>query len=73
MAVNVQDPTGRGRATVFMRLVGSYWMGEARFTAWLLGVMLLGLILASVVLQALINTWNARFFDALEKRAQGDI
>ena len=53
-----------------MRLVGSYWTGTSRVTAWVLGVMLLVLVLASVRLQALINVWNANFFDALEKRAQ---
>ncbi len=73
MAVSAQDPTDRGRATVFMRLVGSYWSGGQRVLAWALGVLLLVLILASVKLQAVINAWNARFFDALEKRAQADI
>lgn len=56
-----------------MRLVFSYWRGASRFTAWVLAILLLALVLASVKLQALINVWNASFFDALEKKAQAEI
>ncbi len=49
------------------------WQDGRRLTAWLLTVLLLALVLASVKLQALINAWNARFFDALEKKAQAEL
>ena len=42
-------------------------------TAWLLTLALLVLVLVSVSLQSLINTWNAAFFDALEKKAQSEL
>jgi vitamin B12/bleomycin/antimicrobial peptide transport system ATP-binding/permease protein len=73
VAVPTSNSSVRGSAAIFLRLVTSYWAGASRVTAWILSSMLLGLVLASVTLQAQINSWNARFFDALEKRAQGDI
>lgn len=41
--------------------------------AWLLTALLGALILISVYLQASINAWNAAFFNALEKKASGDL
>ena len=73
MAESVQVPADRGGAAVFVRLVLSYWTGAQRMMAWILGVALLCLVLLSVKLQATINLWNARFFDALEKKAQADL
>ncbi len=54
-------------------MVASFWTGASRTRAWLLALALLCLVLVSVRLQALINTWNARFFDALEKKAQAEL
>ena len=53
-----------------MRLVASYWTGEQRVTAWTLTALLLAAVLLGVWLQAVINVWNAAFFNALEQRAQ---
>lgn len=62
-----------GRAAIFLRIVTSFWTGPSRAVAWLLALALLCLVLVSVTLQALINTWNASFFNALEKKAQSEI
>jgi putative ATP-binding cassette transporter len=59
-----------GRAAIFLRIVASFWTGRSRAQAWLLGTAVLGLVLVSVTLQALINTWNAGFFNALERKDQ---
>ena len=71
--MNVHEIAQGGRAAVFLRLVGSYWLGPSRWLGWLLVGLLLTAVLASVWLQAQINVWNAAFFDALEKRAQAEI
>jgi putative ATP-binding cassette transporter len=68
-----QEVTSSSGAGVFVRLVLSYWTGAQRAVAWGLGIALLCLVLFSVKLQALINSWNARFFDALEKKAQAEL
>ncbi len=58
----------------FLRLVGAYWSGRAhRAFAWVMTGLLAALIGAGVFLQALINRWNAQFFDALEKKASDDL
>lgn len=69
LATGKSDP----RAVVFARLSATFWTGPHRFVACVLTTMLLGLVLAGVYVQSLINTWNAAFFDAIEKRAAGDI
>ena len=66
-------PVQRGRAAIFLELVASYWTGQSRLLAGLLTAVLLGLILLSVWLQALINVWNSAFFNALESRAQSEM
>lgn len=58
-----------GRAGLFLRIVRDFWLGPERVKAWLLTAALLCLVLISVWLQAVINTWNANFFNALEKKA----
>lgn len=73
MDVTPASSRANGRAAIFVRIVGSFWSGPSRITAWILALALLILILASVRLQALINTWNAAFFDALEKKSQGTL
>lgn len=73
MAGLSSGPAGRGSTSIFLGLVSSYWSGTSRVTAWVLSTCLLALVLASVNLQARINAWNARFFDALEKRVQADV
>ena len=73
MADPTPSPAPRGRAAIFLRIVASFWNGHSRLTAWVLSLALLCLVLVSVRLQALINTWNARFFDAVEKKAQAEI
>lgn len=57
------------RALVFARLVASFWTGPNQIVAVVLTALLLGMVLTGVYLQSLINTWNAAFFDAIEKRA----
>lgn len=71
--MNVHEIAQAGRASVFLRLVGSYWLGPSRWLGWLLVGLLLAAVLAGVWLQAQINVWNAAFFNALEKRAQAEI
>lgn len=62
-----------GRAGIFLRIVASFWTGTSKTMAWALATAMLCLVLVSVKLQALINTWNARFFDALEKKVLADL
>jgi len=58
----------------FLRLVGAYWNSRShRGLAWLLTGLLAVLIIGGVYLQSRINIWNARFFDALEKKASRDL
>lgn len=61
------------RAAVFAGVAATFWTGPHRLAAAVLTVLLLGLVLAGVYVQSLINAWNAAFFDAIEKRAAGDI
>lgn len=70
MDVTPASSRTNGRATIFLRIVASFWTGPSRITAWVLAIALLILILTSVRLQALINTWNAAFFNALEMKSQ---
>ena len=58
------------RAAIFLRLVASYWTGSSWLAALVLTGLLLAMVLISVRLQALVNIWNAAFFNALEARAQ---
>ena len=67
------QPRQRGKAAIFMRLVASYWTGASRLVAFVLSGMLLAMVLLGVWLQALINIWNAAFFNALESRAQAEM
>lgn len=73
MAVPTVEPSQRGHASIFIRIVTSFWRGQERLTAWVLTVLMLALVLSSVKLQALINNWNASFFNALEKKAQAEL
>ena len=73
MDVSSAAPGTRGRAGIFLGLVGGFWTGTSRLTAWALALALLALVLLSVRVQALINGWNAQFFDALEKKAQAEL
>lgn len=69
----IRPDANRGHSSIFLSLVRSYWTGPQRLSAWVLGLALLALVLVSVKLQATINSWNARFFDALEKKAQAEL
>lgn len=67
---------GNGQPTAtakFLQLVGRFWRGPNAKFAWFMTALIAVLILAGVYLQALINRWNARFFDALEKKAAGEL
>lgn len=54
---------------MFLRLVRGYWAGRHARFGWAMLLLIAGLVLTSVYLQAAINGWNARFFDALEQKA----
>ena len=73
MAAPTVDPAPKGHAAIFMGIVASFWRGSERLTAWALAVMMLCLVLASVKLSALINSWNANFYNALEKKAASEL
>ncbi len=73
MGAPTADPTPRGHAAIFVGIVTSFWRGSERLTAWALAVLMLCLVLASVKLQALVNSWNASFFNALEKKAEAEL
>ena len=45
-----------------------FWRGRRAWVAWSLCAVLLVLVLAQLGVQFLLNYWNGRFFDALEKR-----
>jgi putative ATP-binding cassette transporter len=58
----------RAGAANFLLLARGYWRGSSAPLAWLLTSLVAFLLLASVAVQSRINSWNAAFFDALEKR-----
>lgn len=65
---------GQPKATAkFIHLVRRFWRGPNAKFAWFMTALLAVLIVAGVYLQALINRWNASFFDALEKKAAGEL
>jgi ABC-type uncharacterized transport system fused permease/ATPase subunit len=45
-----------------------FWRGRRAWVAWSLCALLLVLVLGQLGVQFLLNYWNGRFFDALEKR-----
>lgn len=61
------------RAGVFAGVAATFWTGPHRVIAGVLTALLLVHVLAGVYVQSLINSWNALFFDAVEKRASADI
>lgn len=67
--------TGRfgARAGVFAGVAATFWTGPHRVIGAVLTALLLVHVLAGVYVQSLINSWNAAFFDAVEKRAAADI
>ena len=51
----------------FWQSASGFWW-EDRSSAWVLAVFLVGIVLLQLLLQVLLNLWNRRFFDALERR-----
>ncbi len=58
----------RGGAGIFLGLARLFWQGRTAPLAWILTASIAGLIFAGVAVQSHINSWNAEFFDALERR-----
>ena len=56
------------------KLLARFWQSASRFwredrsSAWVLALFLAGIVLLQLLLQVLLNLWNLRFFDALERR-----
>lgn len=61
-------PTHRSRARQFFLMACQFWRGNTRTRAWLLTAAVLGFVAAQIVVAVGINSWNRRFFDALETR-----
>ncbi|NJO54048.1 MAG: ABC transporter [Bacteroidales bacterium] len=55
-------------AARFWRTALCFWRGRYALKAWILCGTLLLLVLAQLAVQFLLNDWNGRFFDALERR-----
>ena len=55
-------------AARFWRTALCFWRGRRAWMAWSLCAALLVLVLAQLGVQILLNFWNGRFFDALERR-----
>jgi ABC-type uncharacterized transport system fused permease/ATPase subunit len=58
----------RIRVARFWDAALTFWRGRHAWVAWSLCATLLVLVLAQLGVQFLLNLWNGRFFDALEKR-----
>ncbi len=50
------------------RLLAGYWLGEERWSAWSLTLLLALATTAEVAVQLRLNAWNGILFDALETR-----
>ena len=61
-------PTGRPLIRRFWASARGYWSGDSRWTAWLLTVGLIALILIQIAFQYRVNIWSRDIFDALEKK-----
>lgn len=68
MRGRVTEVQTRGGASRFLSAVWPFWRGATAPLASALTGLVWTFILAGVWVQSLINTWNARFFDALERR-----
>ncbi|ALK07843.1 SbmA/BacA-like family transporter [Blastochloris viridis] len=56
------------RVSRFWSAALMFWRGRRAWVAWSLCAVLAVLVLAQIGVQFLLNYWNGRFFDALEKR-----
>jgi vitamin B12/bleomycin/antimicrobial peptide transport system ATP-binding/permease protein len=61
-----------GFLTSFWALAKPYWVSEQRTKGLLLLVAVVGLSLGAVYLEVQFNNWNRDFFNALEKKEQGE-
>lgn len=48
------------------RLLFSYWKGEERKKAWLMGILIAALTIAAVYMTLLLNDWFNSFYSALQ-------
>lgn len=62
------DLTQKSLLRIFFKMSRGYWTGEGRLRAWGLTILVVGCLLAQIVTQVALNTWNRVFFDALERR-----
>jgi vitamin B12/bleomycin/antimicrobial peptide transport system ATP-binding/permease protein len=53
---------------IVWRIASPYYRSEDRWAGWVLLLSVIGIELASVGVTVLLNTWNARFYNALQER-----
>jgi ABC-type uncharacterized transport system fused permease/ATPase subunit len=58
----------RRRLVRFWQSASTFWTGRSAWTAWSLSGLLIGIVLAQLLMQYLLNYWNRDFFDALGRR-----
>jgi putative ATP-binding cassette transporter len=58
----------RSTLAIVWRIASPYFRSEDRWPGWVLLVSVIGIELASVGVTVLLNTWNARFYNALQER-----
>lgn len=61
-----QETEHRGPVCQLFRLIGAYWKGEERRSAWLYLAGMAGLTLAAVYMTLLLNDWYNSFYSALQ-------
>jgi vitamin B12/bleomycin/antimicrobial peptide transport system ATP-binding/permease protein len=68
------EPTAeRARAHEFFKISLGFWRGDTAVRAWTLTVLVLALAGAQLGAQVAINAWQRLFFDALERKATGEV
>ncbi|MGU9979901.1 ABC transporter ATP-binding protein/permease [Phreatobacter sp. HK31-P] len=70
---DVADRPYRSRSRSFLRMATGFWTGFSAVRAWMLTTVVLAFAFAQIAAQVGINSWNRMFFDALEKKAIGDV
>jgi vitamin B12/bleomycin/antimicrobial peptide transport system ATP-binding/permease protein len=70
-AMPAQNPDAQAQKALvrrFWRTALGFWTGEQRRIAWLMTVVLVGLVVLQLLVQYRLNVWNRELFDALEKK-----
>jgi vitamin B12/bleomycin/antimicrobial peptide transport system ATP-binding/permease protein len=67
------SPSRRVLVARFWSTACGFWVEEARVTAWLLTIGLIGLVLVQLAVQYRLNIWNRDLFNAIEAKHGGAV